>query len=253
MVKRSAAVVVAAVWVLTGSMAVAAHTETDLVALPAGEAGTIVFRPTHGCGESGTVEVAVRAPVEGAAAGAVDGWESSAEPDGQGNTVLTWTGGMLATDAIGAFPVEFDVPDRVGELLIFPAVQVCENGEELAWIDGDPESSLPAPRILVLAAGSAPAASIDEVPPDAPGRDLLVEVVDVDNPSGTTTTTATTSPTTTVAETTTTTAETTTTTVAASDATDLQDEDSGGGWVIPAAFVLGGLIGVGLAFARRRR
>src|SRR5690606_27889305 len=92
-----------------------AHTETDLVALPAGETGTIVFRPTHGCGDAGTVEVAIRAPIAGASAGSVTGWEAAAEADEQGNTVLTWSGGLLAADAVGAFPVEFAVPDQVGE------------------------------------------------------------------------------------------------------------------------------------------
>ena len=91
----------------------------------------------------------------------------------------------------GAFPVTFTVPDTVGELLLFPAVQTCEDGAELAWIDGDPTSDYPAPRLLVLAAGSAPAATIDEVPADAPGRDQLTAIVDVDDPDAAQATTTT--------------------------------------------------------------
>ena len=53
----------------------------------------------------------------------------------------------------------------------------------MAWIDGDPEGETPAPRILVLEAGSPSAATIDDVPADAPGRDQLTAIVDVDNPS----------------------------------------------------------------------
>ena len=68
-------------------------------------------------------------------------------------------------------------------LLTFPAIQVCENGEELAWISGDPADEYPAPRVLVLPPGSEPAATLDDVPLDAPGRDQLVAVVDVDNPN----------------------------------------------------------------------
>ena len=101
-----------------------------------------------------------------------------------GTTVLRWTGGSLPSDEAGEFPATFQVPDTPGVLLTFPSVQRCENGEELAWISGDPESEFPAPRLLILAAGSEPASELDDIPADAPGRNLLTEVVDVDNPVG---------------------------------------------------------------------
>jgi uncharacterized protein YcnI len=165
-----------------------AHTDTDLVAVAAGESATLTLKPTHGCDGSPTVEVAIQAPVGGATAGEVEGWTATTTVDEAADrTVLEWTGGSLPADAEGAFPVEFTVPDAVGELLVFPAVQVCEDGEELAWIDGDPEGEYPAPRILVLPAGTPAAASIDDVPPDAPGRDQLSAIVDVDNPASETT------------------------------------------------------------------
>ena len=86
----------------------------------------------------------------------------------------------------GAFPVEFTAPDTPGVLLTFPAIQVCENGEELAWISGDPADQYPAPRVLVLAAGlRAGGDASTTCPLDAPGRDQLVAVVDVDNPNET--------------------------------------------------------------------
>ena len=94
----------------------------------------MTFQPEHGCGDSPTVGVRVQAPVADAAAGEVDGWTATATPDGAGNTVLEWTGGCLPADEAGAFPVELTVPDAVGTLLAFPAVQRCANGEELAWI-----------------------------------------------------------------------------------------------------------------------
>ena len=68
-------------------------------------------------------------------------------------------------------------PSAVGELLVFPSVQECENGETLSWIDGDPASEYPAPRLLILAPGSEPATSIDQVPADAPGRELLTGII----------------------------------------------------------------------------
>jgi uncharacterized protein YcnI len=179
------AVMALGVGVAVSATTVSAHTETELVAVPAGSEAIVKLRPTHGCGDSPTVEVRVLAPVADAEAVDVEGWEAFAEPygDADDQTVLTWTGGVLAADETGEFPVELLVPDTVGELLLFPAVQTCENGEELAWIDGDPESEFPAPRLLVLAADAEPAATLDDVPADAPGRELLTEVVDVDNPA----------------------------------------------------------------------
>jgi uncharacterized protein YcnI len=157
-----------------------AHTDTDVVGVPAGSEATVALRPTHGCGDSPTVTVRIRAPLEGARAVPVDGWQETATSDGAGNTVLEWTGGILPADVTGAFAVSFAAPDDPGRLLVFPAVQRCEDGEELAWINGDPTAQYPAPRVLVLPAGAAAAATIDDVPPDAPGRDQLVTILDLD-------------------------------------------------------------------------
>ena len=163
-----------------------AHTDTDLVAVPAGEDATVTFRPQHGCGDSPTIAVSVRVPVPAAQGEDVDGWSVSTTQDEQGRTVVEWSGGNLPPDQAGAFPIEFVAPDNVGELLTFPAVQTCANGEELPWISGDPAAEFPAPRLLILPQGSAPAATVDDVAIDAPGRDQLTAVVDIDNPSSTT-------------------------------------------------------------------
>jgi uncharacterized protein YcnI len=187
-VRAVAALLVAVLLVTASGGRLAAHTEADLVAVPAGSEATVTFRPTHGCGDSPTVEVRVRVPVADASAQSVDGWTETVEPgdDPAMSTVLTWSGGSLPADQAGAFPLAFTVPDQPGVLLTFPAIQRCADGQELAWISGDPTSPTPAPRLLVLPAGSPPAASIDEVAPDAPGRDQLVAIVDVDGPGTTT-------------------------------------------------------------------
>lgn len=181
---------VAALALLAPSPA-AAHTEAELVAVPAGSETTLSLRPMHGCDGSPTVEVAIQAPVEGATAGAVEGWTATAEADGRGNTVLEWTGGSLPADQAGAFPISFSTPDNAGRLLVFPSVQECENGETLSWIDGDPASEYPVPRLLILPVGSSSARSIEDVPPDALGRDQLTAVIEVGEPASTTTTTTT--------------------------------------------------------------
>lgn len=198
------------------------------------------------------MRVAIRAPIAGATAGDVEGWDSSSSPDGEGRTVLEWEGGSLPADEQGAFPVTFTAPDSPGELLTFPAVQACQNGEELAWIDGDPDGEYPAPRLLILPPGSEPAETIEDVPQDAPGRDQLVATVDVDNPNAedaTTTMETTAAPTTTAPE--------ATTTVPDEPASAVgSDEDDGGSgivWVLLAigVIVLGLAIG-GFLWWRRR-
>lgn len=232
-----------------------AHTDAGLVAVPAGEEAVLELKPTHGCGDSPTVEVAIQAPVAGAEAQPVDGWTATSTDGGDGTTVLEWKGGSLPADQTGAFPVRFTAPDTPGELLLFPSIQVCANGEELAWISGDPSSETPAPRLLVLPAGSAPAASIDDVPTDAPGRDQLEAIVDVDNPAQESTTTA-------PDETSTTTEaapadETTTTTVAepAAPTAEADDEDDGSSAVpiVIGVLVVLALVGGGAAIALRKR
>jgi uncharacterized protein YcnI len=172
-----AAILTAIVAVAVPAGVASAHTETDVVAVPAGATATVTFEPEHGCGDSPTIDMQVQAPVTGATAVDKEGWTATATPDGEGNTVLEWSGGSQPADQPGAFQVQFAVPDAVGTLLAFPAVQRCENGQQEAWIDTEAGAESPAPQLLVLAAGSQPAASVDDVPVDAPGRDQLAALL----------------------------------------------------------------------------
>lgn len=240
-----------------------AHTSADLVAVPAGSEASLKLKPGHGCSGSPTVEVAIRAPFEGAVAGDVDGWTATSTADGEGNTVLEWTGGLLPADETGEFTVNFTAPDSVGVLLTFPSVQTCENGEELAWINGDPESDFPAPRLLILPAGSEPAASIDDVPADAPGRDQLVAVVDVDGGDTTVTTEDATESSAPAETTTTSSAEETDSTSDDADADDVaaptetndgsDDSEDSNTLILVAAVLAAVAVGAGVVVAMRRR
>lgn len=255
LVLASATFVAAASVVLPSTAS--AHADADVVAVAAGEQVTISFRPNHGCGESPTTEIAVRAPISGVIGEEVEGWTSSSATDGEGRTVVEWKGGSLPVDVTGEFPITFTAPDDVGTLLLFPAVQICENGEEYAWIDGDPESDTPAPRLLILAPGSDTATSVDEVPPDAPGRDQLTAVIDTAPPTSvvattTTSTTASESPTTDAGETSTSGSPTSTT----SSSEAGPDSDNTGSNAV-AVVLIGGvavvLVGGGFYLWRRER
>lgn len=242
MVKRSTRswLAAASIAVLVTIEPAAAHTDSDYVAVPTGAQATVKLKPTHGCGESPTVRVSIRAPLPGAVAGAVGGWTATAgttEADGEGRTVLEWAGGSLPSHETGEFPVTFTAAGEPGDLLIFPAVQVCANGEELAWIEGDPGGEFPAPRLLLLAAGSEPAETIEDVPLDAPGRDQLVAIIDVDDPSS---------------DTTTTTAATRSDEATAPPVEDA-DDDSASALVALGIAALAVLAGGGVLMARRRK
>jgi MYXO-CTERM domain-containing protein len=219
----------------------AAHTDSDVVAVPAGAPAEVTLKPTHGCGDSATIKVSTRVPVAGATAGEVDGWTATVALDDAGRTVIEWSGGPLLSDETGAFPVQFTAPDDVGELLLFPFLQECENGESLSWINGDPASDNPAPRLLILPAGSEPAPTIDDVPADAPGREQLTQVVDVDNPREPASTT------------TTNTASSGTSPTTIEDAADDEEGDPPWPAIVIGAVVALGLGGLGVHRLRRQR
>jgi uncharacterized protein YcnI len=173
-------VLVAGVASIAPAAIASAHTETDVVAVPADSTATVTFEPEHGCGDSPTVDIKVQAPVAGATALDKQGWKASSTAGANDNTVLQWTGGSQPAHEPGAFQVRFMVPDAVGTLLAFPAVQTCANGAQETWIETDRGAEQPAPQLLVLAAGSQPAATIDDVPEDAPGRDQLAALAAAD-------------------------------------------------------------------------
>jgi hypothetical protein len=218
----------------------------------------------------------VQSPVAGSTAVERDGWTATSMPQADGTTVLQWSGGSQPADEEGAFQVRFPVPDAVGTLLVFPAVQQCENGEQEAWIETGPDAESPAPQLLVLPAGAEPAVTLDDVPADAPGRDLLVaalsgEAANDDAAGGAAP--ATPEPTTTAAAATTTTGATTTvaassTTAAAATATTAPStstssapttttasgsDGSSTGWIIAIVIAAVVIIGAIVAVVLRRR
>lgn len=129
------------------------------------------FRVPHGCDGSPTVELAVQIPagVVSVKPEQVPGWEVETvrgeldEPhEGHGQTVtegvveVIWRTieDPLPDDQFRDFGLSVRMPDRPGETLYFPAVQVCEEGE-IRWIqipqEGQDEPDEPAPAVLLEA------------------------------------------------------------------------------------------------------
>lgn len=67
---------------------------------------------------------------------------------------VTWTcDPAIAADGFEEFGISFQIPEdaQPGDELLFPALQTYSSGEEVGWVDPDPEADLPAPRIVVVA------------------------------------------------------------------------------------------------------
>lgn len=90
--------------------------------------------------------------VETATAGYLPGWEATV--DESGPVVLTWEGGSRPHDQFQEFGVSVLLPDTPGETALFPTIQTCASGEEIAWIEETPEGGEepehPAPAIALV-------------------------------------------------------------------------------------------------------
>ena len=147
-----------------------AHMSTFPSDAPAGGYTTVYFQVPHGCdGEpTSSVSVKLNEDISSVKPEAVAGWTAAvtkaplAEPfESYGRQVtdyvdtVTWTadGAPLADDQFMRFGIVMKVPDRAGEELLLPAVQTCPSGAQEAWIDPEEEADMPAPRVVLTAAG----------------------------------------------------------------------------------------------------
>jgi periplasmic copper chaperone A len=139
-----------------------AHVEVSPSEAPAGATTDLEFEVGHGCDGSPVVAVSIRMPqgVTEVAPADREGWTYSVET-ADGFDVVTWEGGPQGANEHGSFFMTVTLPAAEGEVLAFPAVQICEEGE-VAWIelptaDGS-EPASPAP-LLTLTAGDPSAAT----------------------------------------------------------------------------------------------
>jgi uncharacterized protein len=103
---------------------------------------------------------------------------------------VTWTcDPAIATDGFEEFGMSFQIPEDLqpGDELLFPALQVYSSGEEVNWVDPDPEADTPAPRITVVApeeeeAEPAPPATTTETTAEESGEETAaVPAVNTDD------------------------------------------------------------------------
>jgi uncharacterized protein YcnI len=130
-----------------------AHIDPDPSEAQAGSRLTVGFTVEHGCAGSPTIQLDMRLP-EGVAdpvTEPIDGWEGSVDTD-DGDTIVTFAGGLLADDVEGTFSVTMTLPPTPDTTIYFPFVQRCEAGE-IRWIQipTEPGAELdePAPAMAL--------------------------------------------------------------------------------------------------------
>ncbi len=160
------AVLAAAVAVATPGLA-HAHVTLETSEAPAASYYKAVARVGHGCNGSPTREIRIRVPDGMVSVRPMPkpGWEVSTvvgklavpyESHGktitEGVTEVRWSGGKLLDEHYDEFVFRGQLPDRPGETLYVPIVQICDQGES-RWIEipaagqSDKDLKEPAPAI----------------------------------------------------------------------------------------------------------
>lgn len=232
----------AAVGVLAGASAAAAHVDAEPVEIAAGVPVTVTLVVEHGCGDLDTTGMLIQVPpgVTDMVAVEQPGWTTAADA-----ATVSFAGGPLDHHTTGRFAVSFTAPVIAGPLDL-PVVQQCGD-TALRWIEipevGGPEPENPAPRVNVV--GEAPAQTTTIVTTTVP--ETTVAPVDATTTTG--------APGTTDDEESTTTealiAPAPDTTAHAGD--DDEDDDGLGAWPIVIGVVIVAGAGAALATVSSRR
>lgn len=153
-----------AVLLATGGLA-SAHIDPDPAEAQAGSRLTVGFTVEHGCEGSPTVQLDMRLP-EGVAdpvTEPAEGWDGLIETV-DGDTIVTFVGGLLADDVEGTFAVTMTLPPTPDTIVYFPFVQRCEVGE-IRWIQipSEPGDELDEPAPAMTLTG--PVATVPSTAP----------------------------------------------------------------------------------------
>lgn len=193
MILAAATAAMLAVGLLAITVPAAAHVTANPREAKAGSYFKADFRVPHGCDGSATVALRIEIPegVTSVKPQNKPGWdlhiktgplarpyESHGKTITEGVVEVEWSGGKIPDDTYEDFGISMKLPDKPGETIYFPAIQVCEQGET-AWIEipraGEAEPDHPAPAIKLLPAGDssghgAPAAPVAEASSSSGGN-----------------------------------------------------------------------------------
>lgn len=147
--------------------------EASPASLPIGDPTSIALTVPNECAGS-TTGLSVQLP-DGAAdvsPGEVPGWTSSvgaATP-----STIEWTGGSISGEDKQQFSISLALTGEVDDIIYFPTVQTCDDGEVISWIDvpaspdaAEPEHPAPSVR-LVAGSGVLPSVTVPESAPTVP-------------------------------------------------------------------------------------
>ncbi len=152
-----------------------AHVSAAPSSAVAGSSTVVTFSVGHGCGDSPTTRIEIQVPESVLSVTPTRNplWEVEStitqleEPvtDAHGNEVTERTASIVYTARTplpdgqrDTFQLSFTVPDAEGEVLAFPTIQTCEEGET-AWTEVPAEGQdsheleSPAPSFEILPAG----------------------------------------------------------------------------------------------------
>ncbi|MCU0267272.1 MAG: YcnI family protein [Acidimicrobiales bacterium] len=137
------ATVPAALW----ASAAAAHVNASGDQQPDGVT-SVTFSFSHGCAGSPTTALRIQLPDN-----ATDAEPGAGEPGWTAEItdgVLTWSGGSIPDETKASFSAVLTLSGAAGDVVYFPTIQVCEQGQE-DWIDrsDDPGADQAAPRITL--------------------------------------------------------------------------------------------------------
>lgn len=148
----------------------AAHVTANPSQAAHGSFTKVAFRVPNERPDAETVKVEIQLPqdhpIPFVSTRALPGWEATVtmrtldEPlEGEGESIsevvdtITWEGGSIAPGQFEEFEVSLG-PIPEADVLVFPAIQTYDDGEEVAWIqesvEGEPEPDLPAPTITLV-------------------------------------------------------------------------------------------------------
>lgn len=187
MVRRLSLLVLALLALVALAVPVSAHVELEPGEAVAGSTATLRFSFHHGLEGMATVGLDVQLP-EGASVvdvPEVEGWTSSVD---EAEGIVSWTGGSVPDGMDASFPLVVQLPATEG-VVLFPAIQIAEDGRELAWIseeEGEGEDANPAPRLTLVADPDAATTSTSEAPtttaaPDTTTNDLPRTAVEAES------------------------------------------------------------------------